>query len=178
MKNTTKLKRHIRKQTTGWRLARNYLILVSLVLLGSYYDKLPVQPIISPIAEAREPAPKPTEVPKKKEVDYSDLVEKYAQKYAKDEYQRYKLIYQLHCLLWHESNHYLNKGYGDDGKAGGPLQYWQGTWVSFRKQMIKLGLITEIGDRENPEQAIETTAFALSRGYGDNWGPIKRGECR
>ena len=71
MKTATKLKRSLKKQTTGWRLARNYLILVSLVLLGSYYDKLPAQPVISPIAEARELAPEPTEVPKR--LEWSDV---------------------------------------------------------------------------------------------------------
>lgn len=83
----------------------------------------------------------------------------------------------LHCLLYNESGYGYNKGYGDSGLAGGPLQYHQSTWDGFRKIMLKRGLITEIGDRENMEQAIETTAWAIIDGRSLNWGPVYRGDC-
>jgi len=60
MKLKTKLKRSLKKQMTGLKLARNYLILVSIILLGGIYAKLPVPQIVTPIAEAKELAPQPT----------------------------------------------------------------------------------------------------------------------
>jgi len=184
MKLKTKLKRQLRKQTTGLKLARNWLIFLALFLIGRrIYVSIPT-PIVSPavhIVEAREeprPAPRVSESPKKEEVSYSELIEKYARKFSKNKTEEYRLTYLLHCLLKHESYYYLNQNCGDNGKACGPLQFHQETWNRFREQMLKEGLITEIGNRENPEQAIETTAWALTHGKENEWGPIRRRECR
>lgn len=67
MKPTTKLKRKLKKQLKGLKLARNYLILILLILGGAYYAKLPTPPIVSPIAQAQELAPRVTEMPKRLE---------------------------------------------------------------------------------------------------------------
>lgn len=80
----------------------------------------------------------------------------------------------MHCLLSRESTHGLNKGYGDGGEAGGPLQFHQGTWNTVRASMIKDGFAKEIGDREDMKQAIEATVYAIYIGRGLEWGPLLR----
>lgn len=79
----------------------------------------------------------------------------------------------LLCLLEKESSYGKNKGHGDHGKAGGPLQFHQPTWNELRKKMGK-----PLGSRYNMEQSIETASWAISKGMGYLWGPIQRGECK
>lgn len=105
-------------------------------------------------------------------------VDKYAEKYATPKLTKSKLKYQLHCLLYYESGHYATNKCGDSGLACGAMQYHQATWAGFRNIMLKRELITEIGDRFNLEQAIETTAWAIADGREYNWGPILRGKCQ
>jgi len=115
-----------------------------------------------------------------REVEAQNLdtwVDKYAARYATPQLTKSKLKYQLHCLLYYESGHYASNKCGDSGLACGPFQYHQATWIGFRNIMLKQGLITEIGDRYNMEQAVETTAWALADGREYNWGPIVRGLC-
>ncbi len=80
----------------------------------------------------------------------------------------------MHCLLKRETSHGYNKGHGDQGKAGGPLQFWQGTWEGYRKLMIKEGLATEIGSRYDLKEAIRTTVWAIKNDRAKAWGPIYR----
>lgn len=80
----------------------------------------------------------------------------------------------MHCLLNKESKHNLDKGLGDGGKAGGAMQFWQGTWERMRRHMISDGFATEIGSRDNLEQAVQTTAYAIYKGWGLEWGPLLR----
>lgn len=104
------------------------------------------------------------------------LVGKYADKFGKTTGEKSRLRGVLHCLLNIESVHGNNDGHGDNGMAGGPLQFWEETYIGYRKLMIKEGLVTEIGSRYNLENAIETTAWALVSGRGKAWGPILRWE--
>ncbi len=175
MKTITRFKRGFRKQTTGLRLARIWGIIVTLILLGGAYEKLPYPPIVSPLASPVYATAKPTESPK--EVNYSDLIEKYAHKYSPTKIKALHLMSIMHCLIWKESWYNENKKCGDNDMACGPWQIWEETWIRFRKEMIKEGLITEIGDRRNPEQATETTAWALTHGKENEWGPIKTKKC-
>lgn len=83
----------------------------------------------------------------------------------------------LHCLYIRETNYWTNKGFGDNGRAGGPLQFHEPTYVSYRRLMAKDGLVTDVGSRMDLYDATETTAWALVSGRGRAWGPILRKEC-
>jgi len=84
----------------------------------------------------------------------------------------------MHCLLYKETKHNYSKGHGDGGKAGGPLQFHQGTWDGYRKIMIKEGYATEVGSRYDLKEAIRTTVWAFQDGRGKAWGPYLREECK
>lgn len=105
-------------------------------------------------------------------------VVKYATKYTNNVYERSVMIAKLHFLLSKEAKHGNVKTCGDNSKACGPLQFWAQTWTRMRTQMLKAGLITEIGDRNNMEQAIETTAWAIANGREKEWGPLLRNEIK
>lgn len=126
-----------------------------------------------------EPSAELVELEEDEEYDPSEadvLVGKYADKFGKTTGEKSRLRGVLHCLLNIESVHGNNDGHGDNGMAGGPLQFWEETYIGYRKLMIKEGLVTEIGSRYNLENAIETTAWALVSGRGKAWGPILRWE--
>jgi len=178
---------------SGWRLLLALLAAFILALAIWWLDATFFPVIVSPVPEENyvspvsktevRPAVKFAVVPveskeERPEAQVSVLVEAVAAKYAHGDYEKYRLIYQLHCLLWKESNYYLNKAHGDNGLAGGALQFHEGTWVSFRREMMRQGLVAEIGSRYDLEQAVETAAWALAHGKGNHWGPIARGECR
>lgn len=108
-------------------------------------------------------------------VENLDLwVGNYTDRYFESRAQRSEVRALLHCLLNRESKHGADSGHGDGGKAGGPLQYHQPTWESYRKLMIKEGLVTEIGSRYDMEQAIHTTVWAISTNRAKAWGPVYR----
>lgn len=106
------------------------------------------------------------------------LVAKYAKKYANDTYSEGYLKQILHCLLYRESRYDKDKRCGDGGKSCGSMQFWQDTYNAYRKEMIKKKYVDYIGSRHDLEDAIETTAWAVSSGRGKAWGPILRGECK
>lgn len=92
-------------------------------------------------------------------------------------YQRSEAEMIMHCLLHWESGHtplQEDDTHGDGGRAGGSLQFHQGTWDGFRKIMIKQGHAKEIGSRYDMQEAIRTTVWAISDGRAKNWGPILR----
>ena len=105
-------------------------------------------------------------------------VREYADKYGKTLSQKNHIRELLHCLLYNESGYGHNKGHGDSGLAGGPAQFHEATWQRMRKQMLKKGLITEIGSRYDMEQAIQTTAWTIVNGYAKEWEPVLRGYCQ
>lgn len=80
----------------------------------------------------------------------------------------------LHCLLNRESKHAHSIGHGDNGKAGGPLQFWQDTWNGYRKIMMKDDLAKEIGSRYDLKESIRTTVWAIKTGRATAWGPVLR----
>lgn len=128
--------------------------------------------------------PTPTVMPPGKDLpkEFSDYqidawVTFYANKFAKTPGKVNHTRQLLHCLLYREAGYGSNKGHGDNGKAGGALQFHNPTWDGYRKIMMKRGLITEIGSRYDMEQAIETTAWAINDGRALAWGPFLRKEC-
>lgn len=88
--------------------------------------------------------------------------------------QRSEVRMIMHCLLNRESKHNVSKGKGDGGLAEGPLQYHEGTWIGYRKIMIKRDLATEIGSQFDLKESIRTTVWAISDGRATAWGPILR----
>jgi len=88
------------------------------------------------------------------------------------------LRYQLACLAHKENGYHSNDHCGDGGLACGMYQYHPGTYTGFRKIMIAQGLTDHIGSRLNDQDAIQTTAWALTHGHEEDWGPILRGECQ
>lgn len=111
-------------------------------------------------------------------VEYTQLVLKYLPKYYPNVYDQSRMMPVFSCLLRNESGHFLNKGFGDGGRAGGILQFHEPTFKAYRKIMIAKGFVSHVGDRMNPEDAIETMIWAFSDGRGNAWGPYARKECR
>lgn len=133
-------------------------------------EQVEAKPSLNP-----EHTPEPVEEYTPTEADV--LVAKYSDIYGTTADQRSRLRVVLHCLLSKESVHGANQGQGDNGMAGGPLQFWEETYISYRKIMIKAGLVNQIGSRYNLEDAVETATWAITTGRGNAWGPILRGEC-
>ena len=115
-----------------------------------------------------------------------ELVGKYIEKYVTNErvgddklvrYMKSKMRARMQCLLFKEAVHNNSKGHGDHGMAGGPLQFWEQTYIGYRKLMIKEGFVTEIGSRYDLDNAIETAVWATTSGREKAWGPVLRGEC-
>ena len=177
----TKLKKRNRLLTKiGYLCLLVYLILA----LWSFYGRNTTRPnsdnrwsLLNPLVSVHVPAREEVRVEAKEPQTVSQIVEEQATRFSKTEPEKIKTIYLLHCLLRKESNYDQNKGHGDNGKAGGPLQFHNPTWERMRGQMKKAGLIEEIGSRYDMAQAIETTAWAISNGRGKEWGPILRNEC-
>ena len=87
------------------------------------------------------------------------------------------LRYQLACLAHKENGYHANNNCGDGGLACGMYQYHPETYTGFRKIMMSEGLTDHVGSRLNDQDAIQTTAYALTHGLENNWGPIARGMC-
>lgn len=172
-----------KRETMHW-IVKLILIVAATIMLAwifSYaYDNTPDPQIISP-AWSEEPTSNfLTEAELKERIRKAipNMVEMSASRFAASDKQKNYIIYQLYCLLRKESNFGENETCGDSGKSCGILQFREATYNRMRKQMIKQGLVTELGDRFSPFYSIETTAWALVNGYGREWGPIGRGECK
>jgi len=173
-------------ETMHWLIKLILIVAATIVLawIFSYaYDNAPEPQIISPIAEAKENTIKvrflnETELKEALRKSIPNMVEMSASRFATNDKQKNYVIYQLYCLLRKESDFGENENCGDSGKSCGILHFWEDTYNRMRKQMIKQGLVTELGDRFSPFYSIETTAWALVNGYGREWGPIARRECQ
>lgn len=108
--------------------------------------------------------------------DVDKLVDKYSKEYTDDTYKQNRTKAMIHFLLLKEQNYGGSDACGDGGKACGPLQYHEPTYIGYRNIMIRRGLVTEMGSRLNMEDAIQTTAWAINNGRETAWGPILRGE--
>jgi hypothetical protein len=101
-------------------------------------------------------------------------VGKYVDQYFELPGQQSEMRMIMHCLLNREAKHGYDQGHGDGGKAGGPLQFHNPTWIAYRKIMMEEGLVDELGSRYDMEQAIHTTVWAIHGGRAKAWGPILR----
>lgn len=145
--------------------------------LGIWADEINAQPI-HPLADVME-------VEKIVPVDTPDenidaWIREAAAKYQNTSFPESYLKYQLHCLANKESGHRYDQHTrcGDNGKSCGLYQYRKATWTGFRTLMIGQGLATEIGSLWDDKLQVETTAWALSEGRHQNWGPWLRGACQ
>ena len=150
-----------------------------LIALPAYSAKDHSYKVISPIpksyiVEAKENVY--ITLPPKETVD--TWVDKYANKYGTTPSQINRIKVLLHFLLLKEAGYGSNKNCGDSGLACGPLQFHEPTYKGFRKIMMQKGLVKEMGSRLDMENAIETTAWAISDGRENNWGPVLRGEIK
>lgn len=84
-------------------------------------------------------------------------ISKYSLAYGVDE----KL---LDCVVFRESS-YNFEAIGDNGKAHGLGQFHLQTWQWFREMMGKPTTDT----RFNPDDALDTMAWAFSEGYQNHW---------
>jgi len=187
----------VRVRDLRWRLEDIAYISFCLVMVFSFALHLrsllpaPTKPvdgsmtaggIISPVWASSSTtipgllSPSLSPTPRPETVD--DLVTKYADRYGSSIDEKAKIKVMLHFLLYRESRYGRDTGCGDGGKACGPAQFWQETYVALRTEMITKGLTTELGSRENMHDAIQTTAYALSTGRAVAWGPILRKEIK
>ena len=154
-------------------------LFVLLLIIGVflwYYKRSQI--LVRPIPESYQPSIiKFVKVAVASE-NIDTYIDRYSRKYARNDDQYSYLKQLMHCLLHFESKHGIVKRDGDNGLAGGIAQFHQDTWVRMRKQMLKLGLIKEIGSRYDEEMAIQTTIWAVVNGRGKEWGPILRGSCQ
>lgn len=153
---------------------RSYFLMVILFFIASgvvlYFLR---DPIISPCPDSGC-ASMQFELPK----TIDSMVDMYANKYGKTKWTKLRTKTILHYLLLREAAYGNTKTCGDSGKACGPLQFWEATYISYRNIMISRGLTTVIGSRWDMEQAIETAAWAINDGRERAWGPIARGEIK
>lgn len=152
------------------------LVSLCIAVWCRYYIENDVHRLLSPLGkdQVRFVIVRPV-LAESNEIDI--WVDQAAKQYGQGVWGYSKLKNVLHCLLDYETKHNYGRGMGDGGLAGGILQFHQGTWVGYRKIMIKRGLATEISDRFNDKDAIFTTAWALVDGRGKAWGPILRNNC-
>ena len=111
-------------------------------------------------------------------IEYTQIVLKYLPTYYPKLTDQSKMMPVFSCLLRNESGHYLNKNFGDNGRAAGVVQFHEPTYIGYRTIMIDRGLVDFIGSRMNPDDAIHTMIWAFSDGRGTAWGPYARQECK
>ena len=111
--------------------------------------------------------------------DYQKIdrwVDIYCDKYEISQYRMNRCKALTHFLLLREQNYGGSTSCGDSGKACGPMQFHEETYIRNRKDMIKKGLTKEMKSRLDMESAIETAIYMFSIGQEKQWGPIARGE--
>lgn len=140
-------------------------------------EQNPVREVQSPVLaqpnEVSEPFPQASAQPLDRleeiSLDIASAVNEFI-----PEKRRSESLMIMHCLAHREAGHGASNAHGDNGKAGGPFQYWEDTWIRMRNAMIKEGVTTEISTRYDFKEAARTTAYAMSKGWAREWGPIFR----
>lgn len=151
---------------------KTFLFLALAITLGiSLNDRMPRLYTQKPVQGSTEAVAMPTPTP-----DVDKLVDTYSKKYGVDTYKQNRTKAMIHFLLLKEQNYGGSDACGDGGKACGPLQYHEPTYIGYRKIMMRRGLVSEMGSRLDMKDAIETTAWAINNGRETAWGPILRGE--
>lgn len=151
---------------------KTFILLVLAITLGiSLNDRIPRLYRTAPALVTTVAQITPTPTP-----NVDKLVDTYSKKYGVDTYKQNRTKAMIHFLLLKEQNYGGSDACGDGGKACGPLQFHEPTYIGYRKIMIRRGLVSEIGSRLDMKDAIETTAWAINNGRETAWGPILRGE--
>lgn len=181
------------KRTKRYRRFRDTMFSALLMITGILaitalvaYIRLPVHVPVSPLAHASEPetlirgsvggvpAPSPPPTAKDNPRLLDQIIGEAVDEFFTDRSQRSELRMIMHCLAHRENGHAANDHCGDSGKACGPFQFHLETWLRMRKQMIKEGYATEIGDRYDLTESTRTTVWAIRNENGLEWGPINR----
>ena len=178
-------KKHIKFMQFHWlvKLILIFALAMGIIAALSYwYVHSPEPEIVSPVAAQEEVSTThfldEAEAKESTREAIPNMVEMSAEKFTTSTKQKNFIMYQLFCLLREESNMGEVETCGDSGKSCGVLQFREATYNRMRREMIRKGLVTELGDRFSPFYSIETTAYALTQGYGKEWGPILRRECK
>jgi hypothetical protein len=150
------------------------LIAISFLVAGKL---APVAPNLYEV-KTYQVIPKVTPTPTTSPADIDKFVNLYSDKYGKTRYEKNRIKALLHYLLLREQNYGGSDNCGDSGKACGPLQFHEPTYIGYRKIMIQRGLVKEIGSRLLMANAIETAAWAISDGREQAWGPVARDEIK
>ena len=166
----------------GARLCALILAILALLYIYSFYKQMEYKnfKFVSPIVESKEIDYKVTwltDIDESVRKAIPNMVEMSAERFTTSAKQKNFIMYQLFCLLREESYLGETKTCGDSGKSCGFMQFKEATYNRIRKEMIKKGLVEELGNRFSPFYSIETTAYALTQGYGKEWGPIARKKC-
>ncbi len=151
------------------------LTVIALMFFGLWIIEKTKTPIVSPCPD---PECNIRVYAAEKKMTVDEMVEYYANKFGKYPWEKLTIKAKLHYLLLRESAYWNTKTCGDNGLACGPLQFHETTYQSFRQLMVTQKLTNKIGSRLDMEDAIETTAWAIANGRGNNWGPIARGEIK
>ncbi len=174
-------------ETPGARIA--FFLVMGLVAVALWGLTPPMEAQIpdgvSPRVEIGQVStPTPTPEPTPNDMAKADVwVGQYVDEYFELPGQRSEARMIMHCLLKQETAHGENKGHGDQGQAGGPLQYHQPTWERMRKWMMEEGEAEKIGSRYDLEESIKTTVWIMRqsekpskqrKGSIAEWGPIYR----
>src|SRR4030042_3846432 len=94
------------------------------------------------------------------ETDFEGYIQTYSEQYQVS-------ASLVRCIIWKESTNNPN-AVGSAGEQG-LAQFKLSTWRSFRKQMGESQEVSPF----NPEEAIKTLCFALSKGWGYHWSTFK-----
>lgn len=156
-------------------VSRSAICLALLVLAVPRVNSKTASQSPSLVVEAKESIEQPRVETERQRIDR--LILESSQLYFSKENEKQAEL-TLHCLIDKESKYNTNKGHGDGGLAGGPMQFHEDTYQRMRKHMMKNGYVNWKGTRYNLQDSIMTTAYALSEGWGTEWGPILRGECK
>jgi len=156
------------------------VLLILVIFSGGYAPLLDFAAYNSnPVAEAgeRESSNPPDEVQTSSvrefpEVEKSIMIANAVEEFLPE--HRSEALMIMHCLAHRENGHGASDAHGDNGKAGGPFQFWEKTWVRMRKHMMKDEHTDEIGSRYDFNESARTTAYAISKGWSYEWGPIYR----
>ena len=96
------------------------------------------------------------------EANFEGIIQRYSEQYSVSP----SLV---KCIIWYESTNNPD-AVGSAGEQG-LAQFLPPTWRSFRKQMGESQEVSPF----NPEEAVKTLAFALSKGWGYHWSVY--GKC-
>jgi hypothetical protein len=144
------------------------LLILILILAIIAYKMQPkvISMIPDKIVYAEEP----------KSLTIDEMVDKYSKQFGKTRWEQNRFKAMTHYLLLREQNYGGSNAMGDNGLAGGPMQFHAGTYTANRQRMIDKGLTDHMGSRFDMEDSISTAIYMFSLKQEKQWGPVARNE--